>query len=74
MYATKEYVDRVEMRLYGRENMIKEDLGALGDTVVEVLETQHQLAAKVDAIDGNLRAVMRHLGVPEVDSAGPSRS
>jgi chaperonin cofactor prefoldin len=81
VYATKEYVDRVERRLYGRETLIKEDLGAIGDTVVELLEGQQRLetrvgaldskadtlTTRVDALDGNLRAVMRHLGVPEVD-------
>jgi chaperonin cofactor prefoldin len=130
VYATKEYVDRVERRLYGRETMIKEDLGAIGDTVVEIREGQQRLqtrvntldtkvdtldtkvdtldtkadtlttrvdtldtkvntldtkvdtldtkvdtlTTRVDALDGNLRAVMRHLGVPGAESAGPSRS
>jgi hypothetical protein len=74
VYATKEYVDRAEMRLYGRETLLKEDVGAVGETVVEILEGQQRLAARVETIDGNLRAVMRHLGVPEVESAGPSQS
>lgn len=77
-FATKEYVDRVEGHLRMRERTIREDLGAIGDTVVELLEGQQRLDAKVTGLDtrlrqtdANVRAIMSHLGVPETDGPGP---
>jgi hypothetical protein len=91
-YATQEHVDRIEARLRLRQTSMKQDLTAIGDSVVELLEGQKKLKTDVGQLktdvgqlktdvgqmktdvgrtDANVRAIMGHLGVPEVEVPGP---
>lgn len=71
MFATTERVDQVNARV----DSIKEDLDAIGGTVVELLEGQRRLEAKLldgqRRLEANVLTIMSHLGVPAVEVSDP---
>jgi hypothetical protein len=57
LYATEEYVDSLENRLFLRQQSLKEDIKAVGDTAVQVLEGQRRIGAKVNRLDARVSHV-----------------
>lgn len=51
MYATKEYVDRVETMLAMKLRMVKEDIAAMSGTVVDIQLGQRRLESKADSLE-----------------------